>query len=79
MELAEIITVNYSVDYDMLYDEGKSPAECAELFTDLFERTMHDVLRGTDRDNVGGVFVYSRAGEPVAWFDYENMWGGRYE
>lgn len=79
MELAEIITVNYSVDYDMLYDEGKEPAECAELFTDLFERTMHDVLRGTDRDNVGGVFVYYRAGEPVAWFDYENMWGGRYE
>lgn len=79
MELAEIITVNYSVDYDMLYDEGKEPAECAELFTDLFERTMHDVLRGTDRDNVGGVFIYYRAGEPVAWFDYENMWGGRYE
>lgn len=79
MELAEIITVNYSVDYDMLYDEGKSPAECAELFTDLFERTMHAVLRGTDRDNVGGVFIYYRAGEPVAWFDYENMWGGRYE
>lgn len=79
MELAEIITVNYSVDYDMLYDEGKEPAECAELFTDLFERTMHDVLRGTDRDNVGGVLIYYRAGEPVAWFDYENMWGGRYE
>jgi hypothetical protein len=79
MELAEIITVNYSVDYDMLYDEGKEPAECAELFTDLFERTMHDVLRGTDRDNVGGVFIYYRAGEPVAWFDYENMWGGLYE
>jgi len=79
MELAEIITVNYSVDYDMLYDEGKEPAECAELFTDLFERTMHDVLRGTDRDNVGGVFVYYRAGERVAWFDYENMWGGLYK
>ena len=79
MELAEIITVNYSVDYDMLYDEGKEPAECAELFTDLFERTMHDVLRGTDRDNVGGVFIYYRAGERVAWFDYENVWGGLYK
>jgi hypothetical protein len=79
MELAEIITVNYSVDYDMLYDEGKSPAECALIYTDLFERTMSPVLDGTDRDNVGGVYIYYRAGERVAWFDYENMWGGRYE
>lgn len=79
MELAEIITVDYSKDYDMLYNEGKEPAECAELFTDLFERTMADLLRGCDSENVGGVIVYSRAGEPVAWFDYENMWGGRYE
>ena len=58
MELAEIITVNYSVDYDLLYDEGRSPTECAALFTDLFERTMLEVLRGTDRDNVGGVYLY---------------------
>ena len=79
MELAEIITVDYSVDYDMLYDEGKSPAECALIYTDLFERTMSNLLRDTERDNVGGVYVYSRAGKRVAWFDYENMWGGRYE
>ena len=79
MELAEIITVDYSVDYDMLYDKGKSPAECALIYTDLFERTMSNLLRDTERDNVGGVYIYYRAGERVAWFDYENMWGGRYE
>ena len=79
MELVHRVTVDYSKDYDMLYDEGKSFEECADIFTDLFERTMSDLLRGTDRDDVGGVVIYYRAGESVAWFDYENMWGGLYE
>ena len=79
MELVEVVTVDYSKDYAMLYAEGREPVDCRAIFIDLFERTMTDVLRGTDRDNVGGVLVYYRAGDPVAWFDYENMWGGRYE
>jgi hypothetical protein len=79
MELVEVITVDYSRDAEMMFDEGHEWGYCAELYTDLFERTMQELLRGTDRDDVGGVFVYYRAGEAVAWFDYENMWGGRYE
>ena len=79
MELTEVKTVDYSKDYEMLYDEGMEPVDCREIFIDLFERTMLELLRGTDCDNVGGVLIYYRAGEPVAWFDYENMWGGRYE
>jgi len=79
MELKEVRTLDYSKDYEMLYDEGMEPVDCRKIFVDLFERTMHDILRGTDCDNVGGVYIYYRAGEPVAWFDYENMWGGRYE
>ena len=79
MELTHVVTVDYSKDYEMLYAEGMEPVDCRAIFIDLFERTMSEVLRGTDRDNVGGVLVYYRAGDPVAWFDYENMWGGRYE
>lgn len=79
MELAEIITVNYSKDAEMMFDEGHDWGYCAELYTDLFERTMHKLVLNTERDDVGGVYIYYRAGERVAWFDYENMWGGRYE
>ena len=79
MELTEIITVDYSRDAELMFDEGHEWGYCAELYTDLFEQTMMSVLRGTDRDDVGGVIIYYRAGESVAWFDYENMWGGRYE
>lgn len=79
MQFKERITVDYSTDYELLYAEGKESAECADIFTDLFERTMSTVLKDTVREDVGAVIVYTRLGVDIAFFDYENMWGGLYE
>ena len=77
--MQERITVDYSKDYDMLYAEGRTWDECADIYTDLFERTMQPVLKGCTTWDAAAVYVYSRDGKDVAWFDYENMWGGVYE
>ena len=63
------------------YSKGLSDAEVEELFEDYdalvqrFEREFADLLRGCDSDNVGGVVLYLRGGEEVAFFDYENAHG----
>lgn len=67
------------------YSKGLSDAETEELFDDYdllilrFEEEFADYLRGCDSDNVGGVILYFRAGEEVAFFDYENAHGSIYE
>ena len=48
-----------------------------ELIT-RFEREFADYLRGCDSEDVGGVVVYLRGGEEVAFFDYENFHGSVY-
>ena len=48
-----------------------------ELIT-RFEREFADHLRGCDSEDVGGVVVYLRGGEEVAFFDYENFHGSVY-
>ena len=53
--------------------------DCAENFTNLFELSLSEQLKDCERENVGGVIVYRRQGQLAYWFDYENMWGGRYE
>jgi len=45
----------------------------------LFEEEAADYLRGCDSDDVGGVVRYLRAGDEVAFFDYEMMVGSVYE
>lgn len=67
------------------YSKGLSKAETKELFDDYdllilrFEEEFANYLRGCDSDNVGGVILYFRAGEEVAFFDYENAHGSIYE
>ena len=67
------------------YSKGLSDAEVEALFEDYdalverFEREFADYLRGCDSDNVGGVVLYLRGGEEVAFFDYENAHGSIYE
>lgn len=79
MELKEIVTIDYSADYDMLYAEGWEWAQCAENFTNLFELSLAEQLKDCIREDVGAVMLYRRNGQLAYWFDYENMWGGRYE
>ena len=67
------------------YSKGLNDAEVEALFEDYdalverFEREFADYLRGCDSDNVGGVVLYLRGGEEVAFFDYENAHGSIYE
>ena len=67
------------------YSKGLSDAEVEALFEDYdalverFEREFAEYLRGCDSDNVGGVVLYLRGGEEVAFFDYENAHGSIYE
>jgi hypothetical protein len=79
MELKEIVTIDYSADNRMLYAEGWEWTDRAENFTNLFELSLAEQLADCIRENVGGVIVYRRQGQLAYWFDYENMWGGRYE
>lgn len=37
-----------------------------------FETQYADNMRGCDSDDIGGLIVYSRAGEVAAVLDYEN-------
>jgi hypothetical protein len=50
-----------------------------EAMIDLFEKEAADYLRGTDSDDVGGVIIYTVAGDEVAFFDYEVGVGSVYE
>ena len=51
----------------------------SEFYTELFEREAAEYLRGCDSDDVGGVVLYLRGGDEVAFFDYENLVGSIYE
>ena len=40
-----------------------------------FETQYADKFRGCDSDDIGGLIVYTRAGDIVAVYDYENFCG----
>jgi hypothetical protein len=50
-----------------------------EEMIDLFEQEAAGYLQNTESDDVGGVIVYMRAGEEIAFFDYELGVGSVYE
>lgn len=79
MELKEIVTIDYSADDTMLYNEGWEWVQRAENFVNLFELSFAEQLKDCEREDVGAVMIYRRNGQNAYWFDYENMWGGRYE
>lgn len=79
MELKEIVTIDYSADDTMLYNEGWEWVQRAENFLNLFELSLAEQLKDCTREDVGAVMIYRRNGQAAYWFDYENMWGGRYE
>jgi hypothetical protein len=79
MDLVHRVTIDYSADNDMLYAEGWEWVQRAENFVNLFELSLAEQLKDCVREDVGAVMIYRRRGQEAYWFDYENMWGGRYE
>ena len=62
-------TANYSELAEAEYEAGQGDG--IELYTAKFE-AEHDVAHGED---IGGLIVYSSAGELSAVYDYENFVG----
>lgn len=61
-------TVNYSA-------EAEATGGDIDMYTLRFEQDSAEQLRGCDSDNIGGLIVYSCAGEVRAVYDYENFCG----
>jgi hypothetical protein len=64
--------------YSHTYDVEKFINNEEEMI-DLFEQEAAVYLQNTESDDVGGVIVYMRAGEEIAFFDYELGVGSVYE
>jgi len=74
------LSADYTEAFEDMYNSDTEVDICDiehELIT-RFEREFADHLRGCDSNDVGGVVVYLRAGEEVAFFDYENFHGSVY-
>jgi hypothetical protein len=69
-------THNYFAQWEA---DAHGDENSSEFFTEQFEREAAEYLRGCDSDDVGGVVLYLRGGDEVAFFDYENLVGSIYE
>ncbi len=65
-----INTTKPTVEYD--YEGYNDPID--EL-TVKFESDYADQMRGCDSDDIGGLIVYTNAGDVRAVYDYENFCG----
>lgn len=65
-----INTTKPTVEYD--YEGYDDPID--EL-TMKFESDYADQMRGCDSDDIGGLIVYTNAGDVRAVYDYENFCG----
>jgi hypothetical protein len=66
-------------DYLAQYKAGAHGVEdFMEYYIAAFERDTAAALEGTESQDVGAVILYTRAGEEVAYFDYENLVGSVY-
>lgn len=54
-------------DIEWINDTKPTVDDCPQ-----FEMLYADALRDCDKDDIGGLIVYLRAGNVVAVFDYEN-------
>ena len=57
--------VKYTVDYNDKFEDDYD-AGVAQ-----FEKDFADYLRGAEGDDVGGVVLYYRSGDEIAFYDYE--------
>ena len=54
-------TVDYNDKFEDNYEEGISQ----------FEKDFEDYLRGAEGEDVGGVVIYYRSCDEIAFYDYE--------
>ena len=75
------LSANYISQFEDLYNSN-TEIDMEDIEHELitrFEQEFAEYLRGCDSEDVGGVIVYLRGGEEVAFFDYENFHGSVYE
>ena len=75
------LSANYVSQFEDLYNSN-TEIDMEDIEHELitrFEQEFAEYLRGCDSEDVGGVIVYLRGGEEVAFFDYENFHGSVYE
>lgn len=66
-------------NYLALYNAAQHGLEdSCDYYTELFELQARDYLADATSDDVGGVILYYRDGEEIAFFDYENLEGSVY-
>ena len=61
------------------HDYRKVSFKNAIAAIEQFEIEAAEYLRGCDSDDVGGVVLYLRGGDEVAFFDYEMLVGSVYD
>ena len=74
------LSADYTEAFEDMYNSD-TEVDISDIEHELitrFEREFADYLRGCDSNDVGGVVVYLRGGEEVAFFDYENFHGSVY-
>lgn len=74
------LSADYTEAFEDMYNSD-TEVDISDIEHELitrFEREFADYLRGCDSNDVGGVIVYLRGGEEVAFFDYENFHGSVY-
>ena len=75
------LSANYVSQFEDMYNSD-TEIDMEDIEHELitrFEQEFAEYLRGCDSEDVGGVVLYLRAGEEVAFFDYENFHGSVYE
>ena len=75
------LSANYVSQFEDMYNSN-TEIDMEDIEHELitrFEQEFAEYLRGCDSEDVGGVIVYLRGGEEVAFFDYENFHGSVYE
>ena len=78
--LQSSLSADYTEAFEDMYNSD-TEVDISDIEHELitrFEREFAEHLRGCDSNDVGGVIVYLRGGEEVAFFDYENFHGSVY-
>ena len=79
--LTASLSANYVSQFEDMYNSN-TEVDMEDIEHELitrFEQEFAEYLRGCDSEDVGGVVLYLRGGEEVAFFDYENFHGSVYE
>ncbi len=79
--LTASLSANYVSQFEDMYNSD-TEIDMEDIEHELitrFEQEFAEYLRGCDSEDVGGVVLYLRGGEEVAFFDYENFHGSVYE